>query len=187
MATGSPFIRPLNPSMWRQTSAFDVSHSGIRSSYSMLTWEAGGISAHAWIRCGIWMFAHRCRVGADLRQRTSHPADARSRPAQARCHHPRLLGGETNRRRQIAEVIHRFDLARAIRPFMRRMACNGVLEPVSKDQAQDLVPERSIERYNEFHRCEQCGRIYWKGTHYARMRCWVKDLRCGCSCEAWNR
>jgi uncharacterized protein len=83
---------------------------------------------------------------------------------------------ETNSRRQIAEVMDRFDLARAVRPFTRCMACNGALEPVSKDQAQALVPERSFERYKEFHRCEQCGRIYWKGSHYARMRRWIEEL-----------
>lgn len=83
---------------------------------------------------------------------------------------------ETNSRRQIAEVMHRFNLARAIRPFTRCMACNGLLEPVSKEQARNLVPGRSIERYDEFHRCAQCGRIYWKGSHYARMHRWVKEL-----------
>ena len=60
--------------------------------------------------------------------------------------------------------------------FTRCMACNGALEPVSKEEAQNLVPERSFERYKEFHRCEQCGRIYWKGSHYARMRRWVEEL-----------
>jgi uncharacterized protein len=76
---------------------------------------------------------------------------------------------ETNSRGQIAEVMRRFNLARAIRPFTRCMACNGALEPVSIEQAQNLVPERSFERYKDFHRCEKCGRIYWKGSHYARM------------------
>jgi len=96
---------------------------------------------------------------------------------------------ETNSRRQIAEVIYRFNLAPAIRPFTRCMACNGVLEQVSKEQAQNLVPRRSIERCDEFRRCEQCGRIYWKGSHYARMRCWIKELASDASAsrEAWDR
>ncbi len=83
---------------------------------------------------------------------------------------------ETNSRRQIAEVIHRFDLGRAIHPFTLCMACNGVLEPIPKEQVGKIVPERSLGRHNEFHRCKQCGRIYWKGSHYGRMRRWVKDL-----------
>jgi len=82
---------------------------------------------------------------------------------------------ETNSRRQFAEVIHRFHLARAIHPFTRCMACNGVLASISKTQAQSLVPDHSLEPYEEFHRCEQCGRVYWKGSHYARMRRWIEE------------
>ena len=83
---------------------------------------------------------------------------------------------ETNSRRQIAEVMHRFDLARAIRPFTRCMACNGPLEPITKGLARGLVPERSLEQYDDFHRCRQCGRVYWKGSHYSRMRRWIDEL-----------
>ena len=83
---------------------------------------------------------------------------------------------ETNSRRQIAEVMRRFHLTRAVRPFTRCMACNGVLQPVSKEQARSLVLGHSLERYDEFHRCEGCGRIYWKGSHYARMRRRIKEL-----------
>ena len=86
---------------------------------------------------------------------------------------------ETNSRRQIAEVVHRFDLGRAIRPFTRCMTCNGVLEAVSQEQVRNLVPGRSLERYDQFHRCQQCGRIYWKGSHYARMRRWIEELAPG--------
>jgi len=83
---------------------------------------------------------------------------------------------ETNSRRQIAEIMHRFQLAGAIRPFTRCMACNGVLARVSKEQARNSVPDGSMARYDEFHRCEQCDRFYWKGTHYARMHRWIEEL-----------
>ena len=83
---------------------------------------------------------------------------------------------ETNSRQQTVEVMRRFNLARAIRPFTRCMACNGILEPVSKEQARNLVPGRPIELYDEFHCCEQCARIYWKGSHYLRMRRWMEEL-----------
>ena len=83
---------------------------------------------------------------------------------------------ETNSRRQVAEVMQRFHLSRAIRPFTRCMACNGVLERISEEEAWNLVPKHSIEHYNEFRRCEHCGRIYWKGSHYSRMHRWVQDL-----------
>ena len=82
-------------------------------------------------------------------------------------------------RRQLAEILGRFDLARAIRPFTRCMACNGGLLPVPKEQVRDLLPPRTAASQAEFERCTQCGRVYWKGSHYARMRGWIEDLVAG--------
>lgn len=83
---------------------------------------------------------------------------------------------ESDSRRQLAEVTERLQLGRAMRPFTRCMACNGVLKPVTKQEAEDLVPRRAFERYNDFERCERCGRVYWKGSHYDRMLAWLKQL-----------
>ena len=83
---------------------------------------------------------------------------------------------ETNSRRQIEEVIHRFDLRHNIRPFTRCMACNGILETISQDRAQTLVPKHSLAGYKEFHHCRNCGRVYWKGSHYLRMRRWIEEV-----------
>jgi uncharacterized protein with PIN domain len=69
---------------------------------------------------------------------------------------------ETDSRRQLAEIVSRFDLARSTQPFTRCMACNGLLEQVSKD--------------HDFQRCRQCSRIYWKGSHYARMNRWISEM-----------
>jgi uncharacterized protein len=83
---------------------------------------------------------------------------------------------DTDSRRQAAEVVRRFDLAHSVRPFTRCMACNGVIEPVSKEYVHDLLPPRTAELHDEFRRCPQCGRVYWKGTHYERMRRWIEEL-----------
>jgi uncharacterized protein len=83
---------------------------------------------------------------------------------------------ETDSRRQIEEVMNRFSLAGAARPFTLCMACNGVLHAVSKDEARLAVPERVRNRYEDFHRCDHCGRTYWKGSHHARMQRWIEEL-----------
>lgn len=83
---------------------------------------------------------------------------------------------ETDSRRQAAEVVRRFDLAHYIRPFTRCMACNGSIEPVSKEQVRDLLPPRTAELHDEFRQCPQCGRVYWEGTHHERMRRWIGEL-----------
>lgn len=86
---------------------------------------------------------------------------------------------ETDSRRQIAEIVRRCDLSGAVRPFTRCMACNAPLNPVSKEEVRCLVPARIAEVYDEFLRCGHCGRVYWKGSHYDRMRRWVETLRAG--------
>ncbi|MFP4010823.1 MAG: Mut7-C RNAse domain-containing protein [Spirochaetaceae bacterium] len=71
---------------------------------------------------------------------------------------------------QAAEVTKRFDLTERIRPFLRCMACNGMIEPVSREEvAAELLPG-TRKSFSEFYRCRDCRRIYWKGSHYDRMR-----------------
>ena len=84
---------------------------------------------------------------------------------------------ETWPRKQLAEVIRRFDLARLMRPFSRCMACNAVLVEASKDSVRDALPERTAELYDEFRRCPACGRVYWKGGHYRRMMQMIETYR----------
>ena len=76
----------------------------------------------------------------------------------------------TDSRRQVAEIVARFDLARLIRPFTRCMACNASLNGVPRDRIAHLLPPRTAELYTEFRQCPGCGRVYWKGSHYRRMR-----------------
>ena len=82
---------------------------------------------------------------------------------------------EPDGRRQIAEIVHRFDLAGSLRPFTRCMACNGLLQAVAKEQVRHSIPARIAERHDEFCRCPGCGRVYWKGSHHDRMLRWIRD------------
>ncbi len=77
---------------------------------------------------------------------------------------------ETTPRRQLAEVIGRFDLAGLVRPFERCIRCNGALERVPKELVAGQVPPRIADLHDEFLRCGSCGQVYWKGSHYERMR-----------------
>lgn len=83
---------------------------------------------------------------------------------------------ETDSRRQAAEIVLRFDLARRIRPFTRCMACNGRLRPAAKNEVLHQIPPRTAELYDDFQRCYECGRVYWKGSHHARMLRWIEEL-----------
>ncbi len=76
---------------------------------------------------------------------------------------------ETDPRRQLAEVLRRFDLFRSMAPFQRCLRCNRLLEPVAKEAVAERLPPRVREHQDEFRLCPSCLRIYWKGSHHARM------------------
>lgn len=82
----------------------------------------------------------------------------------------------TGSRRQLAEVIERFDLRRQARPFTRCMACNEPLREAAKAEAGGRVPPRILEAHGEFRECGGCGRIYWPGSHHSRMQQWIRRL-----------
>jgi len=81
----------------------------------------------------------------------------------------------TQPRRQLLEIVGRFDLARLVKPFSRCLRCNQPLEEVATEQVSHLVPPRVRDLHQEFLRCRECGRVYWKGGHYRRMRELVEE------------
>ena len=50
------------------------------------------------------------------------------------------------------------------------MECNGDLRPVGAAAVRHRVPPGVAARYTRFVRCVACDRVYWQGSHYARMR-----------------
>jgi uncharacterized protein len=83
---------------------------------------------------------------------------------------------ETDARRQMEEVVRRFHLARLAAPFTRCLRCNEPLAAVTKEDALEDLPPRTAQLHDEFRRCPSCRRVYWKGTHYQRMRRLVDSL-----------
>lgn len=83
---------------------------------------------------------------------------------------------ETQPRQQLAEVLRRFDLFRSIQPFQRCMRCNGQLTPVDKHFVAGELPPRVRALNEQFQRCLECHRVYWKGSHYQRMLRLIESL-----------
>jgi len=79
---------------------------------------------------------------------------------------------------QIKEVICRCDLISQITPFQRCLVCNGAISPVHKEKIAHHLPPNTAALYNEFYQCN-CGRIYWKGSHYDKMKSriarWIQE------------
>jgi len=78
---------------------------------------------------------------------------------------------------QAVEVIRRLDLAHRLAPFTRCLRCNGTLATVGKDEVIDQLEPMTRQFYGEFSRCTGCGRIYWAGSHHARLVALVERLR----------
>ncbi|MDE3086817.1 MAG: hypothetical protein KGJ77_08625 [Acidobacteriota bacterium] len=76
----------------------------------------------------------------------------------------------------VAEVVRRFDLYGSTAPFGRCLECNGVLEDVAKAEVEGRLPPRTRQDFEEFRRCPGCGRVYWKGSHYDRLRDLVEEV-----------
>ena len=71
---------------------------------------------------------------------------------------------------QLGEVVHALQLEGLVAPFTRCRECNTPLEPADKAEVADALPGKVRGSYETFKRCPGCRRIYWEGTHFARMR-----------------
>ncbi len=70
---------------------------------------------------------------------------------------------------QLREIVEAFDLRRALSPFSRCMECNGRLRKADDADVMDQVPFAVLVAFDDFWRCESCGRVYWQGSHYATL------------------
>lgn len=77
---------------------------------------------------------------------------------------------------QLREVAARYGLATRARPFTLCLRCNLPLEPADKAQVAAQIPEKVLLAQEIFSRCRGCERVYWPGSHYARMRAAIQGL-----------
>jgi len=84
---------------------------------------------------------------------------------------------ERQPKKQLLEVYARFDLPNAQNPFSRCMHCNGDINPVEKENIEQHLMPRTREHYDEFWQCSNCGKIYWKGTHFQRMQQTIAEMQ----------
>lgn len=77
---------------------------------------------------------------------------------------------------QVREVLRAFDLSGQTRPFTRCMDCNGRIARVAKKRVGDGVDPAILHRFDTFWQCRDCGKYYWRGSHYLRMLSLVERL-----------
>jgi uncharacterized protein with PIN domain len=78
---------------------------------------------------------------------------------------------------QLREVITAFQLletARGLTGFLTRcLDCNAAILPIQKRIAAERVPAEILALHEAFFLCPRCERVYWRGSHFDRMREWV--------------
>ncbi len=62
-------------------------------------------------------------------------------------------------------------------PFSRCPVCNIETEEVRKETIKEDVPPYIFEIHNDFKRCPECGRVFWKGTHYERIKKVINEIK----------
>ena len=70
---------------------------------------------------------------------------------------------------QLKQVIAEIGICRAdTRPFSRCIHCNISIVGADPDDVYGLIPDYIYETHKEFHKCLQCNRIFWPGSHTKR-------------------
>lgn len=78
---------------------------------------------------------------------------------------------------QIVEVMRRFDLTELIAPYTRCLQCNGLVVKVNKADVIDQLEPLTKIHYDDFHRCPECGKIYWSGSHFSKLEARLEKIR----------
>ena len=79
---------------------------------------------------------------------------------------------------QLREVFDRLGLT-TNGAFSRCPECNELLTPREPGQVQSKVPPYVFKTQTRFAECPRCGRVFWRGTHWAHMVATLRTARGG--------
>ncbi len=87
----------------------------------------------------------------------------------------------TDPEKQVIEVLERLDLWKKIEPFRRCTECNGMVKPLPVgsdrfEKEKSRIPAGVISWCDEYYICDWCGKIYWKGSHYEKMKAMIEKI-----------
>lgn len=80
-----------------------------------------------------------------------------------------------NPEQQIIEVIGRLGLRNLVNPLTRCVECNGLIREADINTPEfklrkNEIPEGVLEWCTEYFICNSCGRLYWHGSHYDKLK-----------------
>ena len=78
---------------------------------------------------------------------------------------------------QLRQVITEIGIcAEDTRPFSRCIHCNVPIVDAAPEDVCGLIPDYIYETHKEFHKCLQCNRIFWPGSHTRRSLERIENL-----------
>ncbi len=78
--------------------------------------------------------------------------------------------------RQFGEIVARLDLARSFNPFTLCLECNAPVREIEKKYVFRRLPISVQARHEYFTICDLCGRVFWEGSHWQRMRQFLDEM-----------
>jgi len=77
--------------------------------------------------------------------------------------------------RQLAFVLG--ELGLGVCDESRCMACGGELEEVDKSAVRGEAPAKAYAAHDRFWRCDRCGKLLWRGTHWRKIAAVLDHIR----------
>ena len=71
---------------------------------------------------------------------------------------------------ELADVARRYALPLHESGPSRCLECNDIPAPVPKAEVQAQLQPRTRDCFDAFWRCPGCSRVFWRGSHWRRMR-----------------
>ncbi len=87
-----------------------------------------------------------------------------------------ILLQSVNTEGQLQELMGTYDLKPESSSYSRCIICNEPLVKVDKQDVIEKLPVKVITHFSYFETCKQCGRIYWHGDHYKRMKATIERI-----------
>ncbi len=77
---------------------------------------------------------------------------------------------------QVQQVLEHFNLREKVNPHTRCIDCNVVLKNLPKKNAKNLVSAFVFDKADSFALCPDCGRVFWRGTHFKDMEAKIQKI-----------
>ena len=77
---------------------------------------------------------------------------------------------------QYLEIIDRFDLKTSLKELSLCLDCNTPILKVEKENVLSKIPPKAREYHDEYYECPSCKKVYWKGSHYIKMKKFIDNF-----------